>query len=115
VESYKTHILSHTIPGNKGHLLQLPMLFDFKPGQVARLGLKGLYPPRIYSFAGSDFNTWVEFLFDVRPGGFLSPRLVKLKNGDEIFISAMCLRRNCRKITSAAAAVRIKVSFFVAG
>jgi ferredoxin/flavodoxin---NADP+ reductase len=87
VELYKAHIISHTILGNKGHLLRLPMLFDFKPGQVAGLGLKDLYPPRIYSFAGSDFKTWVEFLFDVRPGGFLSPRLAKLKTGDEIFMT----------------------------
>ena len=87
VELYKTHIISHSILGNKGHFFRLPMLFDFKPGQVAGLGLKNLYPPRIYSFAGSDFKTYVEFLFDVRPEGFLSPRLAQLKNGDEIFMT----------------------------
>jgi ferredoxin/flavodoxin---NADP+ reductase len=73
--------------GNSGHLLRLPMLHDFKPGQVAGLGLKGLYPPRIYSIAGSDFKSWIEFLFDVRPEGFLSPKLAALKAGDEIQIT----------------------------
>ena len=70
--------------GNSGHLLRLPMLHDFKPGQVAGLGLRGYYPPRIYSIAGSDFKSWIEFLFDVRPEGFLSPKLAALKAGDEI-------------------------------
>lgn len=73
--------------GSSGHLLRLPMLHDFKPGQVAGLGLKGLYPPRIYSIAGSDFKSWIEFLFDVRPEGFLSPKLAALKAGDEIQIT----------------------------
>jgi ferredoxin--NADP+ reductase len=87
VELFKTHIISHKMLGSRGHLLQLPLMFDFKPGQVFGLGLRDLYPPRIYSVAGSDFITYMEFLFDVRPEGFLSPRLAQLKDGDEIFIT----------------------------
>ncbi len=67
--------------------MRLPLMFDFKPGQVIGLGLRDLYPPRIYSIAGTDFKTYMEFLFDVRPEGFLSPRLAQLKDRDEIFIT----------------------------
>lgn len=87
MELFNTVVISHKLLGKKGHLLRLPLLHEFKPGQVAGLGLKGLYPPRIYSMAGSDFKTWVEFLFDVRTEGFLTPRLAMLKNGDEIQIT----------------------------
>lgn len=87
MELFTTHVISHKLIGNKGHLLRLPLLHEFKPGQVAGLGLKGLYPPRIYSIAGSDFVTWIEFLFDVRIHGFLSPRLAQLNDGDEILIT----------------------------
>ncbi len=87
MELFDTVVISHKLLGKKGHLLRLPLLHKFKPGQVAGLGIKGLYPPRIYSIAGSDFETWIEFLFDVRADGFLSPRLALLKNGDEIQIT----------------------------
>lgn len=87
MELFETHVISHSLLGSSGHLLRLPMLHDFKPGQVAGLGLKGFYPPRIYSIAGSDFENWIEFLFDVRPEGFLSPKLAELKAGDQIQVT----------------------------
>lgn len=87
MELFQTHIISHRKSGASGHLLRIPMLHDFKPGQVVGLGLKDLYPPRIYSIAGSDFKTYIEFLFDVRPGGFLSPKLALLNDGDDILIT----------------------------
>lgn len=87
MELFDTVVISNKLLGKKGHLLRLPLLHKFKPGQVAGLGIKGLFPPRIYSIAGSDFKTFVEFLFDVRAEGFLSPRLALLQDGDEIQIT----------------------------
>ena len=87
MELFETQVISHKILGISGHLLRVPLLHEFNPGQVMGLGLKGLYPPRIYSIAGSDFKTWIEFLFDVRPEGFLSPKLAELKAGDVIQIT----------------------------
>jgi ferredoxin/flavodoxin---NADP+ reductase len=87
VELFQTHVISHRKTGTSGHLLRIPMLFDFRPGQVVGLGLKDIYPPRIYSIAGSDHKTYVEFLFDERPGGLLSPKLSQLNDGDDILIT----------------------------
>lgn len=87
MELFQTHVISHRKSGTSGHLLRIPMLHDFKPGQVVGLGLKDIYPPRIYSIAGSDFKTYIEFLFDERPGGLLSPKLAQLNDGDDILIT----------------------------
>lgn len=85
MDLYKTHVISHSTLGTRGHLIRIPKLFDFEAGQVAGLGIKELETARIYSIAGSDFNTYVDFLFDVKPGGALSPRLADLKAGDDIY------------------------------
>jgi len=85
MDLYKTHVISHTTLGTRGHLIRIPKLFDFEAGQVAGLGIKELETARIYSIAGSDFETYIDFLFDVKPGGALSPRLAGLKAGDDIY------------------------------
>ncbi len=87
VDIYPTHVISHTLKGSHGHLIRLPMLFPFKPGQVAGLTLNDTIPVRIYSIAGSDFKNWIEFLFDVKSQGVLTPKLAELKAGDRIFMS----------------------------
>jgi len=85
MDLYKTQVLAHSNLGTQGHLLRIPKLFDFEAGQVAGLGIKEFETARIYSIAGSDFDTYVEFLFDVKPDGEFSPRLAKLDAGDEIY------------------------------
>jgi len=61
--------------------------FSFVPGQVVAISLNKDHSPRMYSIASGmqDEDIWI--LYDVRPGGLLTPPLSSAKAGDFIFAS----------------------------
>lgn len=60
--------------------------FEFVPGQCVNLGLKKDAINREYSTYSSQDAKFLEFLVKTVPNGALSPKLQKLKIGDEITI-----------------------------
>jgi ferredoxin/flavodoxin---NADP+ reductase len=68
-------------------LLSLERKFDFDPGQVVGIHFKPSSEARLYSIASGINDEHLKILFDVKPGGFLSPSLAKLKRGDRLFVT----------------------------
>lgn len=60
---------------------------DFNPGQVVKITADLLEAPRIYSICSGNREADISILFNVKPGGVLTPRLAQLKPGDELFVS----------------------------
>jgi len=72
---------------NHAFLLSLPRVCDFLPGQCISLTTSEDLPPRSYSIAsGRSDSTW-DILFDVVPGGRLTPRLGAARPGDTLYVS----------------------------
>ena len=61
---------------------------DFNPGQVVKITADKMDPPRIYSICSGNKEEQVSVLFNVKPGGVLTPRLASMKPGDEIYVSS---------------------------
>jgi ferredoxin--NADP+ reductase len=60
---------------------------DFNPGQVVKIAVNLDEPPRIYSICSGNREENISVLFNVKPGGALTPRLAQMKQGDEIYVS----------------------------
>ncbi|MCW3806573.1 FAD-binding oxidoreductase [Plebeiibacterium marinum] len=77
--------LNHVV--SNVYTLSFVRKFEFVPGQVVALAINNEHEPRLYSIAsGADENVFT-ILFDVVPDGFLTPQLIRLKEGDEVFVS----------------------------
>jgi ferredoxin--NADP+ reductase len=61
--------------------------FSFIPGQVVGISLDTSLPPRMYSITSGMQDDEIWILFNIRPGGELTPRLADLKPGDKILAS----------------------------
>ncbi len=60
----------------------------FIPGQAVKLGIDAENPPRIYSICSGPADGEICILFNVKEGGFLTPKLAGMKPGDSVFASA---------------------------
>jgi len=60
----------------------------FKAGQTVAVGVVPGVEPRLYSIASGEQEKEMSILFIVVPGGFLTPRMAELKEGDELFVSS---------------------------
>jgi ferredoxin--NADP+ reductase len=72
-------------PGS--YLLSVPRDFDFQAGQVVGIKLQADEEARVYSIASGEKDEEVEILFNVKPDGYLSPKLAALRPGDPVFMS----------------------------
>ena len=65
-------------------------LGQFNAGQFVRVGLEieGEIVARPYSLVNAPSEPVLEILFNIVPGGPLSPRLFKLRQGDDILVAA---------------------------
>jgi ferredoxin--NADP+ reductase len=70
------------------HLLAFTGGGGFLPGQNVNLALEPSGPVRSYSVASAPADPVKEVLFDVVPGGLLTPRLAALRPGDPLYVSA---------------------------
>lgn len=59
----------------------------FIPGQVVKVAIDRIQPPRIYSVCGDNHNEKISILFNVKEGGYLTPRLAAAIPGDELLVS----------------------------
>lgn len=69
-------------------LLSFERRWAFVPGQVVALSADPAGIPRLYSLCGGAAAADAEVLFDVNPGGLLTPALAKLRPGDCLWCSA---------------------------
>jgi ferredoxin--NADP+ reductase len=70
------------------HLLAFTGGGGFLPGQNVNLALEPSGPVRSYSVASGTADPVMEVLFDVVPGGLLTPRLAALRPGDPLYVYA---------------------------
>ena len=72
------------------YVIGFERLFDFKPGQAVKLAVDTDHPPRIYSICSGTDDRELCILFNIKPDGFLTPRLAELKVGDSLYASPPC-------------------------
>jgi ferredoxin--NADP+ reductase len=68
-------------------VISFPRWFEFEAGQVVGIGLHAEDDARIYSIASGMHEQEAEILFDIKPEGYLTPKLADCKPGDTIFVS----------------------------
>lgn len=61
--------------------------FEFKPGQVVAVTVDPERPPRYYSIASGAKDSELTLIYDLVPGGVLTPRLATLAPGSELLVS----------------------------
>ncbi len=59
----------------------------FIPGQVVKVAIDRIQPPRIYSVCIGNIDEKMSILFNIKEDGFLTPKLAAAIPGDEILIS----------------------------
>jgi len=59
----------------------------FIPGQVVKVAIDRLQPPRIYSVCSGNFDDKISILFNIKEEGYLTPRLAAAVPGDELLVS----------------------------
>ncbi|MBK3519854.1 FAD-binding oxidoreductase [Carboxylicivirga marina] len=69
------------------HYISIEKNCEFKAGQVIAIALNPNDEPRLYSIASGTNKKYISILFDIKPGGELTPPLSKVKSGDTVFIS----------------------------
>jgi ferredoxin--NADP+ reductase len=57
------------------HLISWPRKHNFIPGQVVKITLNPLVPPRIYSVCSGNDDPEISVLFNIKEDGVLTPRL----------------------------------------
>ncbi|MGV8092758.1 MAG: ferredoxin--NADP reductase [Mangrovibacterium sp.] len=67
--------------------LSVKRRFSFIPGQVVKLAADRVESPRIYSICSGNREDELCILFNVKDGGYLTPRLASLNTGDRVLIS----------------------------
>ncbi len=66
-------------------LLSLEKKFDFRAGQVVGIHFEPRPDARLYSIASGEKERYLKILFNIQPGGMLTPRLASCKKGDTLF------------------------------
>jgi len=61
--------------------------FSFRAGQVIGIGLSPDDDPRLYSIASGEKDETIQILYNIKPGGHLTPSLAGLRTGDQIWIT----------------------------
>lgn len=82
----QVEIISNNKIAQFAYLLEFQRKFDFQPGQVISISV-GSGPPRMYSIASGSKDVTIKILYDIKPGGELTPKLSHLKKGDIINVS----------------------------
>lgn len=60
---------------------------QFIPGQVVKVAIDRLQPPRIYSVCGGNLDEKISILFNIKEDGYLTPRLGAAIPGDELLVT----------------------------
>jgi ferredoxin-NADP reductase len=69
-------------------LLTTERAHSFLPGQVVAVTSEKKLAPRIYSLCTAPDEHAMGILFNIKPGGLLTPQLARIKKGDKVYVSA---------------------------
>ena len=69
------------------YVLGYERTYAFVPGQVVALTLDRNHPPRMYSIASGMQDEDIWLLYNIKPGGSLTPQLAEINMGDTVFVS----------------------------
>jgi len=82
------YIVTNNVEISPGvHVISFKRDFDFAPGQVVKVAIDNSNPPRIYSICSGNKEQEIQILFNVKEGGYLSPKLATVIPGDKILVS----------------------------
>ena len=82
-----TPVLSNIEIAPAVFILSFKRDFTFKAGQVLGLGLSSNDDPRLYSIASGETDEQIRILYNIKPGGQLTPNLAHLAPGDPLWIT----------------------------
>lgn len=80
-------ILSNTEISHNVFILSFKRDFVFRAGQVLGLALSSADDARLYSIASGENDENIDILYNIKPGGKLTPNLAILHPGDTLWIS----------------------------
>lgn len=80
-------ILSNTEISPNVFLLSFKRDFDFRAGQVLGIAVSPNDDARLYSIASGENDLTIDLLYNIKPGGKLTPNLAILKPGDTLWIT----------------------------
>jgi ferredoxin--NADP+ reductase len=80
-------ILSNTEISPDVFVLSFKRDFTFRAGQVLGLAMAANDDARLYSIASGENDNNIDILYNIKPGGKLTPNLAILKPGDTLWIS----------------------------
>jgi len=80
-------IISNTEISPNVFVLSFKRDFTFRPGQVLGLAMALTDDARLYSIASGDNDPNIEILYNIKPGGKLTPNLAELKPEDTLYIT----------------------------
>lgn len=86
-ELFEETVIENTEISPGVFLLSVNRRFSFIPGQVVKLATDRKEPPRIYSICSGSMERSLRILYNVKEGGYLTPRLAGLCKGDRIMVS----------------------------
>ncbi len=87
VKFHPVTILSNPEIAPNAFLLSFKRDFTFRAGQVLGLALQPTDDARLYSMANGENDENVSILYNIKPGGKLTPSLAALKPGDTLWIT----------------------------
>jgi ferredoxin--NADP+ reductase len=82
----------HTLTGNSEiapgvHLITFRRPWNFISGQVVKIALDQIIPPRIYSLCSGNHDKEAAILFNIKEDGLLTPKLASMIPGEKILVS----------------------------
>lgn len=83
----ETNVITQKEITTNVYLLRIKKKEKFLAGQFVALGLEENGTSRLYSIASGTHEDYIDLLYDVKPGGFLTPSLSGLQRGDRVYIS----------------------------
>lgn len=87
IKLHEVTLLSNIEIAEKVYVLSFKRNFDFRAGQVLGLALLETDDARLYSIASGENDENIEILYNVKPGGKLTPELAMLTTGNKIWIT----------------------------
>ncbi|MEE4257707.1 MAG: FAD-dependent oxidoreductase [Bacteroidales bacterium] len=88
LDFYPVKVESNTEITEGVFVLSYPRSHAFVAGQVVGICLVEGEKPRLYSIASGNQDDMIRLLYNIKPGGEISPGLAELKRGDTLFVSA---------------------------
>lgn len=87
IQLKSTTVISNLEIAPSVFVLSFKREFTFKAGQVIGLGLTPNDDPRLYSIASGENDDLIRVLYNIKPGGQLTPNLAHLNAGNQLWIT----------------------------